>query len=264
MDNLFKFYFPPKIITLRHRLVNASLETEVLAKLYRKYASEMGFEEFHMYLRYVQFDFAKFKENAGNPPPLFVSELNAEESQIDRYIPNNLYLAIHEIEEGQIGRLSFKGKENVQNLLRQGGMENLQIILKLQLSHNNALISALSQAHACFLNFNLAPRKSNDLLAGIIPGSASAGGDEIKEKAEKKSATDEPGKIFNLKALGHGSVSSSSKMISSHNANASRLKSFGDAFVSIQLEKVSLFSNLVCTHFCFLENYYCVFFLLQF
>lgn len=154
------------MVTLRHRLLNAALETEVLAKLYKKQANEMGYEEFHMYLRYVQFDFAKFKENAGQPPPVFVSEINADDSsQIDRYIPNNLYFAIHEIEEGQIGKFSFKGKENIQQVLKPGGIENLQVILKLQLTHNNALISSIMQAHSCYLNNNLAPRKTNDLSA---------------------------------------------------------------------------------------------------
>lgn len=76
----------------------------------------MGFEDFHMFLRYVQFDFAKYKDNAGNPPPIFVSELNSEDSQIDRYVPNSLYLTIHEIEEGQIGKISFKTKDSIQQV----------------------------------------------------------------------------------------------------------------------------------------------------
>jgi hypothetical protein len=101
------------MVTLRHRLLIASMETEVLSKLYRSQAVEMGFEEFHMYLRYVQFDFAKYKENAGNPPPIFVTDLNPEDSQLDRYVPNGLPLAVNEIEEGQIGRFSFKAKENI-------------------------------------------------------------------------------------------------------------------------------------------------------
>jgi hypothetical protein len=105
-----------KMITLRHRLLTSLMETEILAKMYPKIAEEMGFEEFHMYLRYVQFDFAMHKENAGAPPPLLVSELNPEETQLDRYVSANLYLAIHELEEGQIGRLSFKGKENIQQV----------------------------------------------------------------------------------------------------------------------------------------------------
>jgi hypothetical protein len=104
------------MITLRHRLLTSALETEVLAKLYRSQAAEMGFEEYHMYLRYVQFDFAKYKENAGNPPPVFVSDLNPEDSQLDRYIPVSLPLAVNEVEEGQIGRFSFKAKENIQQV----------------------------------------------------------------------------------------------------------------------------------------------------
>lgn len=104
------------MITLRQRLLTSLMETEILAKMYPKIAEEMGFEEFHMYLRYVQFDFATYKQNAGAPPPLLVSELNPEETQIDRYVSANLYLAIHELEEGQIGRLSFKGKENIQQV----------------------------------------------------------------------------------------------------------------------------------------------------
>lgn len=100
-----------EMITLRHRLLEAAMETEQLAVLYRKLAFEMGFEEFHMYMRYVQFDFAKYKEDAGAPPPVFVSELGADDTHIDRYVPNSLYLAINEIEEGQIGKFSFRGKE---------------------------------------------------------------------------------------------------------------------------------------------------------
>jgi hypothetical protein len=69
-------------------------------------------------------------------------------------------LAINEIDEGQIGKFSFKGKENLAQLIRPGGVENLQLILKLQVTHNHALITAIMQTHACMLNSNLAPRTS--------------------------------------------------------------------------------------------------------
>lgn len=156
-----------EVVTLRHRLISASLETEVLSKQYRRVGSELGFEDFHMFLRYVQFDFAKYKDTAGNPPPVFVSELHSEDSQIDRYVPNSLYLTINELEEGQIGRLSFKGKENIQQVLRPGGIDNLKLILKLQLTHNNALISSIMQANACFLSANLASRINNNSVVEI-------------------------------------------------------------------------------------------------
>ena len=90
-------------ITGRHRLINAALETEVLTKIYKKQADEMGFEEYHLFMRSVQFEYAKYKDNAGQPPPVFINEINSEDTSIDRYVPNNLCLAMHEIEETQIG-----------------------------------------------------------------------------------------------------------------------------------------------------------------
>lgn len=89
------------------------METEQLAVVYRKLAFEMGFEEYHMYMRYVQLDFAKFKEDAGSPPPLFVSEIRPDDIQIDRYVPNSLNLAINELDESQIAKFSFRGKESI-------------------------------------------------------------------------------------------------------------------------------------------------------
>ena len=146
-----------EMITLRHRLLTAASSTEVLAKLYKRIAVSMGFEEYHMFLRYVQFDFAKYKENAGVPLTVFVNELNSEDSKIDRFTSNSLHLAVNEIEESQIGKFSFKGKENIQQLTKQSGIDNLQLVVKLQVLHNSALIAAVTQAHACFLSSNLLP-----------------------------------------------------------------------------------------------------------
>lgn len=73
----------------------------------------MGFEDFHMFLRCVQFDFAKYKDKAGQPPPAFITEINPEDIALDRYVPNGLGLAAHEIDEGQVGRFSFKNRESV-------------------------------------------------------------------------------------------------------------------------------------------------------
>lgn len=72
------------MVNLRHRIITAAIETEFLAKIYTKQALEMGFEEFHMYMRYIQFDFAKYKEDAGKPPPAVVTELTMEDAKIDK------------------------------------------------------------------------------------------------------------------------------------------------------------------------------------
>ena len=41
--------------------------------------------------------------------------------------------------------------------MRTSGVENLQVILKMQLLHNSTLIGAVMQAYACALHKNLAP-----------------------------------------------------------------------------------------------------------
>jgi len=46
----------------------------------------MGFDEFHMYMRFVQMEFAGFKENAGKPPPTFITSVLEDESLVDRYV----------------------------------------------------------------------------------------------------------------------------------------------------------------------------------
>ena len=73
------------MVSLRQRLLNASLDTELLAKIYKMQANEMGFEDFHMFQRYIQLDFAKYKDNASDPPPMFVGEINMEDPSIDRW-----------------------------------------------------------------------------------------------------------------------------------------------------------------------------------
>ena len=106
------------MITLRHRLISAALETEVLSRLYKRQAAEMGFDESHMHMRYIQFDYAVYKENAGQQPPAAVNEMNAsEEQQLDKFIPAHLHLAVNELEEGQVGKLSFRTKETLQQVM---------------------------------------------------------------------------------------------------------------------------------------------------
>ena len=106
-----------EMVTLRHRLLSAAIETEFLSKIYTKMASEMGFENFHLFMRYIQFDFAKLNNDAGKLPPLYVNDLSMEDSKIDKFAPINLCLAIQEIEEAQIGRFSFKSKEYLQQVI---------------------------------------------------------------------------------------------------------------------------------------------------
>lgn len=44
----------------------------------------MGYDECHMFLRFVQFEFADHKEGAGAPPPVFITAIQEDDSMLDR------------------------------------------------------------------------------------------------------------------------------------------------------------------------------------
>ncbi len=54
-------------------------------QLYKEQAGEMGFDACHLFLRCVQFEFASHKENADQPPPLFITALHEDDTNVDRY-----------------------------------------------------------------------------------------------------------------------------------------------------------------------------------
>jgi hypothetical protein len=53
--------------------------------------------------------------------------------------------------------------------VRSNGIENLQVILKMQLVHNSVLIGAIMQGFACALHKNLAsiPTKSSQIVSDL-------------------------------------------------------------------------------------------------
>lgn len=60
-------------------------------RLYKEFAGEMGFDEFHLYLRPMYFEFATEKEKSDQPPPTFITCLFEDDSSVDRYVK---YVAI--------------------------------------------------------------------------------------------------------------------------------------------------------------------------
>lgn len=52
--------------------------------LYKKMAWEMGFEEFHLHLRPVHFEFATHKDKVDYPPPVFITSLLENSDRVDR------------------------------------------------------------------------------------------------------------------------------------------------------------------------------------
>ncbi|XP_048257717.1 uncharacterized protein LOC124151794 isoform X2 [Haliotis rufescens] len=203
-------------VTLRSRLMDAAWETEILSKIYRQQASEMNFPDCHMYLRPIQFEFASFKDNAKKPPPIFITSVQGDESSFERYTPQNnvIFLAIHELDEGQVGRFSFRSRDGILQILRPGGMENLQVVLKAQTVHKNALISAVQQANVC------QPVRQQDWKSGRAS--------PTETKSEKSSMTQ-----FTSISSGTGGTGLASK----HQSETGKHRRSPEAFISMQLEK---------------------------
>nr|XP_019590619.1 PREDICTED: transmembrane protein FLJ37396 isoform X2 [Rhinolophus sinicus] len=135
-----------ELVTLRHRLIEMSLESVHLARLYKEMAWEMGFEEFHLYLRPVHFEFASLKDKVDHSPPMFITSLLENSDHVDRYSPTTLVLAISELDDNQVGKFSFYTKEAILKLFFHSGVENMQVTLACQAAQKNALMVAVQQA----------------------------------------------------------------------------------------------------------------------
>ncbi|KAM9433887.1 uncharacterized protein ACWYII_017323 isoform 3-T3 [Salvelinus alpinus] len=138
-----------ELVTIRHRLMETAAETAHLAQLYKTQALELGFDEFHLYVRPEQFEFAVQRDKAAHRP-LFVTALLQDDSWMDRYTPSKFPLSIQELDENQIGKFSFYSEEAVVHLMNRSAIENLQVTLACQVTQKNALIGAVKQACLCY------------------------------------------------------------------------------------------------------------------
>ncbi|CAJ1073323.1 uncharacterized protein si:ch73-242m19.1 isoform X2 [Xyrichtys novacula] len=137
-----------ELVTIRHRLLEAAAETAHLTQLYRNVASELGFDQFHLYLRPVQFEVAEQKYKT-EQSPVFITAILEDDSCVDRFIPSHLPLSIQELDESQIGRFSFSSEESVTHLMTRQSLENLQVTLACQVAQKNALMSAVKLVCVC-------------------------------------------------------------------------------------------------------------------
>ncbi|XP_077981616.1 uncharacterized protein LOC144436648 [Glandiceps talaboti] len=215
-------------VTQRHRLIDAAWETEILSNLYKRHAFEMGFEEFHLYLRYVQFEFASFKENADQPPPVFITALQEDDSSIDRYVPSSLYLAIQELDEKNVGMFTFRNRDGFIRMVEGNGLDNLRTAVQCQVVQKNALLSAVQQADACSY-FQEVSAPSDSTKSGRKSPSDS--------RSEKSSLT----AMTTSMASGPVNVQSMASSVvfaAKLKTGMERHKRSPESFVSLQLEKV--------------------------
>uniref|UniRef100_UPI00403A150E coiled-coil domain containing 162 isoform 2 n=1 Tax=Danio rerio TaxID=7955 RepID=UPI00403A150E len=195
-----------ELVTLRHRIFESAAETEHLSQLYKSLSRVIGFDEVHLYMRLVQFEFAVRKETP-KQLPVFLTALQDNRQEADRFIPNSLPLAVQELDENHICKFSFRSKEAVLQLMNEASVENLRVVLMCQVVQRNALIGALKQASVCFRT----------------------------EKLDQSSDSD-------LKLQHEESASSTTRRRAVDDKNR-----FAGAFVSIQLEKVSLRDEMLNT-----------------
>lgn len=205
-------------LTCRHRLLDAALETGILAGVYKKQALEMGFSDYHMYIRAIQFESASMKDDAGKAPPISMTDVQEDDSAVYKMsVPLQQSLAINELDEAQIGRFSFRTRESMEDMLQGSGLENLKTILQVQIVQKNAITSAVLQANSCV------PIEEPDIHKGSGRASPS------ETKSEKSSVTQ-------MTSFSGGTGGSTLGAKLSHDQSLRYVRS-PDAFVSIQLEK---------------------------
>lgn len=63
--------------------IMSSCNLVILSRLYRNVASELGFDEFHLYLRPVQFEVAEQKDQT-DQRPVFITAILEDDTSVDR------------------------------------------------------------------------------------------------------------------------------------------------------------------------------------
>ena len=108
-----------------------------MSRLYRNVCSCEKLDEFHLYMRLNQFEYGQAKDRL---PPPFLCNMSEEDSTVDRYIPSFLNLAIHELDDNQVGAFNFRSREGLVKVMSSAAaVENLQITLMSQICSRNIL-----------------------------------------------------------------------------------------------------------------------------
>ncbi|XP_074637432.1 uncharacterized protein LOC141895506 [Acropora palmata] len=212
-----------EVITLRYRLITAAQETDVVTKAYKHRAKEIGFDEYHAFLRAVSFDFAQAKPEAEMQSAL-ITLVTEDDSRVDRYTPAYTPLAIQELDEKHLGAFSFRTREGFLQLVSGPGVQKLQTILMAQIVHKNLMISSILQLEGCSKMLSAAKAKAveNEKGAGLSPRSSH------DTSFASRASSAEPG------ASTHFTTFSSKRL------DREFERKLQEVFVSVQLEKTFL------------------------
>ncbi|CAD5114437.1 DgyrCDS3568 [Dimorphilus gyrociliatus] len=131
---------------LWYQIVDTASQSQILSPTYRKMAKEMGYDECHLFLRFVQFELAGLKQNIA-PPPVFITALLGDDSSVDRLVPSSIPLCINELDEAHLGQISMRSRDNVLNSIKS--VDSIKAILSAQIVHKNMLACIVLQIDAC-------------------------------------------------------------------------------------------------------------------
>ncbi|XP_075800920.1 uncharacterized protein LOC142833419 [Microtus pennsylvanicus] len=227
-----------ELLTLRHRLIEMTVESASLARLYKELAQEMGFEEFHLYLRPVHFEFASQKDKMDPPPPVFMTSLLEDSSRVDRYSPAHLNLAIAELGDNQIGKFSCYTQDAILKLLLHSGVENMQVTLACQSVQKNALMVAIQQVFFY------------DIPAVDSPVDNKGASLALRHHGRRSPTRRESRTASGIECMRLAPTPKAPDTLTHSSEGFKTTRRAPEAFVSIQLEKVGLRDTMLNTFLC--------------
>ncbi|CAF3309037.1 unnamed protein product [Rotaria sp. Silwood2] len=137
-----------ELLTLRYRLIRSASECELLTKIYKQQLDIMSIDYSHLFLRYVQFEFSQ-PRNLPNTDNEYDNEpSHIADGRLDKITgQKHLLLAVQELDESSIGRISFRQKDQWLTLINDADdvINNLKIALRLQIMHNHFVYTAILQ-----------------------------------------------------------------------------------------------------------------------
>ncbi|UJR22296.1 hypothetical protein I4U23_025354 [Adineta vaga] len=184
-----------ELVTLRYRLIRSASETELLTTVYKQQLDTMSIDQSHLSLRFIQFEFAQSRNlpNISTDNHHITSQL--VDGQLDKITgQQHLLFAIHELEEGTIGRMNFRQKDQWLAYMNDAdeAINNFKTVLRLQLMHNHLIYSAILQ-HRIAIICIAQQLKATKLNTNTEQTKSSSGG---KRPTSGKSQIDQPNALL--------------------------------------------------------------------
>ncbi|CAF1098411.1 unnamed protein product [Rotaria magnacalcarata] len=137
-----------ELLTLRYRLIRSACESEILTKIYKQQLDVMSIDHSHLFLRYVQMEFAQPRNLPNTDNDYDNESSNVADGRLDKITgQQHLLFAAQEVDEGTIIRINFRQKDQWLILINDGedAINNLKVALRLQLMHNHLVYTAVLQ-----------------------------------------------------------------------------------------------------------------------